>query len=124
MAEASVRRKDQKGVIEGVADELECAICNEHFNQPKYLQCMHTFCAGCLEDLAKSRGGRKMLPCPLCRQETPVPKDGIRHGLKTNTMAVSILEKIKKKVINGGGDAMHSDEDRCQTHQGEYKTRG
>ncbi|XP_072014555.1 A-kinase anchor protein 1, mitochondrial-like [Amphiura filiformis] len=112
-----------KDALEGLGDELECAICNDHFKCPKYLQCMHTFCEECLIDLAKSMKGRKKFPCPLCRQETPVPAEGISKGLKTNFMALSILEKLPLLTIggvtvatNGGGGDNSGDENRCPVH--------
>ena len=78
-----------------LTEELQCAICNDQLRKPKYLQCLHSYCEECLEQLAKISPGRgqKNLSCPLCREMTRVPREGV-SSLKTNFMALNLLDKI------------------------------
>lgn len=48
---------------------IVCPICLEHFNRPRYLPCLHTYCQECLQDYIaafykKDEGG---FLCPTCR---------------------------------------------------------
>ncbi|ESO85575.1 hypothetical protein LOTGIDRAFT_155063 [Lottia gigantea] len=40
--------------MDGNVEEFECAVCLGPFQEPKLLDCHHTFCRKCLEDLASS----------------------------------------------------------------------
>ncbi|XP_071805547.1 uncharacterized protein [Asterias amurensis] len=54
-----------------IEDSIECSICTHRFRQPKWLNCFHTFCLQCLQEICKNqRPPSNKLPCPLCRQET------------------------------------------------------
>ena len=43
-------------------EPLLCRLCNETFEEPRVLQCYHTFCAGCL----RGRGQDGSMSCPFC----------------------------------------------------------
>ncbi|CAH0394218.1 unnamed protein product [Bemisia tabaci] len=47
---------------EVVESELQCSICNELYIEAMVLQCMHTFCAYCLNKWKKRKK-----ECPVCR---------------------------------------------------------
>ncbi|XP_032238174.2 tripartite motif-containing protein 45 isoform X2 [Nematostella vectensis] len=63
-------------------DEVTCAICIEHFTDPRLLPCLHTFCRHCLEDLAEHSGKGKLV-CPLCKVEYEIAVADI-PSLKVN----------------------------------------
>ena len=48
-----------------------CPICFETFKSPKYLPCLHSFCAGCLQTYITSafrvNSVCKGIDCPVCR---------------------------------------------------------
>ena len=54
---------------------LECSICQEVFDTPVSLPCLHTFCVRCIEHYIKSlhlnpnpsRADKRKLTCPICR---------------------------------------------------------
>ncbi|XP_038553392.1 uncharacterized protein LOC119886613 [Micropterus salmoides] len=54
-----------------INDELECVVCCNEYSRsdriPRVLHCNHTFCAPCLEKMAKLDGGIHTVSCPLCR---------------------------------------------------------
>ena len=60
--------------LQKIQDQVTCGICLEPYKQPRLLKCQHVFCEQCLQDLV--RGGQS-LPCPQCRQVTPLPVNGV-----------------------------------------------
>ena len=54
-----------------IVDNLTCAICYDHLDDPKQLLCGHTFCLKCLARVFKQKSEDK-LTCPLCRHVTSV----------------------------------------------------
>jgi hypothetical protein len=60
---------------------LECALCQDVFNDPRNLPCGHTFCMECLSSFVdKSKNKKKSktsLECSLCRKPWEVPQDGV-----------------------------------------------
>ncbi|XP_038064879.1 E3 ubiquitin-protein ligase TRIM56-like [Patiria miniata] len=86
--------------FEKIGTHLECNICTDKYKQPKVLNCLHSFCEGCLVKYRDGTyGGAPQIPCPVCRQETVLPQSGIQ-GLKTNFHLVSLIEEfeLQKKV--------------------------
>ena len=54
-------------------DLLRCMVCFDRYNEPKVLQCQHTFCEECLKRWSlKGGNGVKGLSCPTCRIRTPL----------------------------------------------------
>lgn len=76
---------------------LECSICfgsyDNIFKTPKRLQCSHTVCLECVARLVASQAADKsasQVPCPFCRQPTPIPEQGA-PALRTSQETLSIL---------------------------------
>ena len=69
------------GVVEkGVKDleeEITCAICHEHYTEPKVLPCCHYYCKQCLHQLTLRKGADKPFSCPECRKDTTLPEGGL-----------------------------------------------
>ncbi|XP_038062723.1 E3 ubiquitin-protein ligase TRIM56-like [Patiria miniata] len=84
---------------------LECSICHERYQQPKILECLHSFCEQCLlKYCSKKHQGAAAIPCPVCRQETKLPEVGVQ-GLKTNFHLIGLVEELKlQEKIVGSGD--------------------
>ena len=53
-------------------DEFTCVVCAEVYKNPTLLQCMHTFCSGCIDKLVQVQDGTKTVSCPNCRFVTKV----------------------------------------------------
>lgn len=47
-------------------DQLQCPICLEVFKEPLMLQCGHSYCKDCLDNLSQHLDSE--LCCPVCRQ--------------------------------------------------------
>ncbi|XP_038062857.1 E3 ubiquitin-protein ligase TRIM56-like [Patiria miniata] len=83
---------------------LECSICQERYQQPKILECLHSFCAQCLLKYCSTKHqGAAEIPCPVCRQETKLPEVGVQ-GLKTNFHLIGLVEELElqEKLVFSG----------------------
>ena len=66
----------KKGV-EDLEKEITCAICHEHYTEPKVLYCCHYYCKQCIRHLALRTGMDKPFPCPECRKDTTLPEANV-----------------------------------------------
>ena len=58
-------------------DWTTCPICLEVFDNPKSLPCIHGFCLKCLEQHFRDKKPGNMVPCPLCRKDFRIPREGL-----------------------------------------------
>ena len=47
--------------------ELECSLCNDIYDQPRTLGCLHSFCLECLYACIENYNSNLCLRCPICR---------------------------------------------------------
>ena len=73
MAEAP----DLPKTLEEMEKEITCAVCHEHYREPKILPCLHYYCIECLQRLAERVG--QPLPCPECRRQASFPLNDARQ---------------------------------------------
>ena len=66
----------EKGVKD-LEEEITCAICHEHYTEPKVLPCCHYYCKQCLHQLTLRKGADKLFSCPECRKDTTLPEGGL-----------------------------------------------
>ena len=66
---------------EPCTDPLTCGLCHKRYNDPRILDCFHSFCCDCIEKHAHASKGT--FPCPMCHMEIHIPKTGIK-GLHPN----------------------------------------
>ncbi len=62
--------------------EITCAVCQEHYTEPKVLPCLHYYCKECVLKLALRTASNKPFSCPECRKDTILPEGGVEE-LKT-----------------------------------------
>ncbi|XP_038044341.1 uncharacterized protein LOC119719094 [Patiria miniata] len=104
-----------------IKNHLECSICQDTYNQPKSLDCQHSFCKTCLETYHEGRyAGASKIYCPLCRQETPLPETGVQ-GLKTNFNLTNMLDDISRQEKDKSTLNYLEDPRRCGKHNGMVK---
>ncbi|KAK7087639.1 hypothetical protein V1264_021662 [Littorina saxatilis] len=81
---------------------LTCKICLEGFKSPKSLDCLHTFCEGCIESHVVSECSYKKysdyreFTCPLCRKRTQLPLGGVKK-LPDNFLVSSLGEVVNRQ---------------------------
>ena len=57
---------DMKKNLEDFEREVTCAVCLEHYTEPKVLSCLHYYCKTCIVKLALKKNP---FPCPDCRKK-------------------------------------------------------
>ncbi len=95
---------DSKVVERGVEElekEITCAICHEHYDEPKVLPCCHYFCKQCIHRLTLRTGTDKPFSCPECRQDTTLPQGGVDH-LKT-AFFINRMKGVHSKLERAHG---------------------
>ncbi|XP_038069331.1 E3 ubiquitin-protein ligase TRIM71-like [Patiria miniata] len=76
---------------------LECPICCCRFKDPKMLDCLHSFCLKCLEEMmSKQKPETEKITCPVCRKETQVPDEGLQ-SLSSSFFLISLVDEINKQ---------------------------
>ena len=89
--------------IRQLEEQLNCSICLDIYDDPKLLQCFHTYCRKCLVKLViRDEQGDLSLTCPICRQATPVPVNGVagfQSAFQTNEFLRIRDDLIKKRDI-------------------------
>ncbi|XP_022086394.1 E3 ubiquitin-protein ligase TRIM33-like [Acanthaster planci] len=91
---------------------LECSICCNLFTEPKFLDCLHTFCLKCLHNISQSEGPQILtLECPLCRHETTLANKRL-EDLPTNITLSALVEEfaIQEQLLQGQGSEI-----KCQS---------
>ncbi|XP_033106328.1 tripartite motif-containing protein 45-like, partial [Anneissia japonica] len=108
---------------------LECTMCLKRLQNPKSLNCLHTFCLACLEDWVRKEKGQ--LTCPTCSKSYPIPEGGLQK-FPPNTILNNLIETIEKfsktdqmKCVCGKGQAKYYCQEcrhyLCCTHSEDHK---
>ncbi|KAH7715339.1 leucine Rich Repeat family protein [Aphelenchoides avenae] len=88
-----------------LAKTVECPVCLDVFDEPKFLNCGHTVCQKCVNKVvatrrngANARQGRdrNCIKCPVCTTETEIPPD----GLITNYSLVDLVCRVQKSLVD------------------------
>ncbi|VDK88298.1 unnamed protein product [Litomosoides sigmodontis] len=69
-------------------EAMVCSICYAVYDEPKQLQCGHSFCTACIDRLCNET--EEKYTCPLCRAEFTSPPV-VNYSLK------SLISRIKEK---------------------------
>ena len=104
--------------------KITCAICQEHYTEPKLLPCSHYFCKDCILKLSLRAGAGKSFSCPECQEEIVLPGgsvDKLQTAFFINRIQRSIvtLEEAHSKVVHQefGTIAEESFTKKCPTHK-------
>ena len=63
--------------VEDLEKEITCAICHDHYTEPKVLPCLHYYCKQCVHRLTLRTGLDKPFSCPECRKDTTLPQGNV-----------------------------------------------
>ncbi len=80
--------------LEDLEREITCAVCQEHYTDPKILPCLHCYCEQCIHTLALRAGQGRPFPCPECRKNTVLPEGG-----KEELKSAFILNRLKSMYL-------------------------
>ena len=79
---------------------MKCPICLAKYQNPKLLNCGHSFCQTCIAHVTTQyQGGRQIIKCAVCREITPVPVYGIQH-LKNDFRLKSLQDTLTECMRN------------------------
>lgn len=93
---ASENKMDQFNSF--LADECCCPICLDEFIEPKSLSsCLHNICESCLEKMCRSDPYSPSIQCPVCRQQSKLPRGGV-SAMPTNKLLVRLIEKAPGRL--------------------------
>ena len=97
-------------VMESRFSERTCDMCLKRIKDPRLLNCLHSFCRGCVDmqvltnfsvDETSHKGGR-FVCCPLCRSVCPLPDVGA-IGLVADGTIPAEEEKLTCSTCNEDG---------------------
>ena len=54
-----------------------CKKCHNHYDDPRMLPCLHSFCKSCVGQLVIQIGSKKTVRCPTCYSTAPLPLKGV-----------------------------------------------
>ena len=74
-----------------ISKHLICTICQEVLDDPKRIDCGHTFCHICIMQWAN-----KNLMCPMCRQKFT------KEGMSRDLIALNIINDLEVTCSNKG----------------------
>lgn len=63
--------------LEDLEREVTCAVCQEHYHQPRVLPCLHYYCEACILEVSLSKDAGVSFTCPECRRESLHPEGGV-----------------------------------------------
>ncbi|XP_071808582.1 uncharacterized protein [Asterias amurensis] len=94
MAEAALPTTETTCKISHV--HIECPICLSRFTDPKILDCLHSFCFKCLQELIDKQDPKaEIIICPMCKKETSIPDGGL-----SDLLGCFFLSSLIDDVIN------------------------
>ena len=82
----------RKSSVELAKEEIICPLCMDIFDNPRSLQCLHSYCEKCLYGLHKSTLFAGTIACPECRANTVLPTDGIKGDCCINPYKIKASE--------------------------------
>ena len=91
---ASAEGMDQLQTLD--ARSSTCGVCLGSINDPRLLDCLHSFCRGCIDRLALTSSSaekdgdrcKRTVRCPVCRSSCQIPENGAEGLLKDTTRPV------------------------------------
>ncbi|XP_050414539.2 tripartite motif-containing protein 45 [Patella vulgata] len=96
-------------------DKEVCSICLNDFQEPKIIDCQHSFCYNCLEDYVHRTSTNGQFLCPLCRQNIIVPLGGMNQFSSKHQMTNDSTLQIQQCDVCLNNEATCRCRD-CQQH--------
>ena len=85
-------------------DHLECPVCMNIYTQPKLLDCLHSFCLNCLQELRDRQDkDNRMLTCPVCRHVTILTEKEVAGLPNDYTLSATVEEVTLQEKLQGQG---------------------
>ena len=56
---------------DSIAEHITCPLCSGHYEDPRMLPCLHSFCQHCLQEMTDAK---ETMECPTCQRAIDVPE--------------------------------------------------
>jgi hypothetical protein len=88
-----MKEKIQRNFVKStlISKHLLCTICQEVLDDPKRIECGHTFCHDCINQWSS-----KSSMCPICRQKFS------KEGMSRDLIALNIINDLEVTCSNKG----------------------
>ena len=103
--------------VSKVEEIITCSICVELIDDPRVLQCLHTYCYKCLVQYLSSKDKQHEIECPICRKWCPLPNGNV------DELPVSFLYNQLKDANTAAGGGHHEEQDEGAVVDEEEKVR-
>ena len=95
-----------------VEEIITCSICVELIDDPRVLQCLHTFCYKCLVQHLSSKDKQDEIECPVCHKWCPLPNGNV------DELPVSFLyNQLKDANTAACGEKQHEQDEGAVVHE-------
>ena len=76
-----------------ILEYIECSLCLDIFENPKYLTCLHSFCKTCIDKtLQFNDDDSAEIVCPQCEEQTFIGSTKTTNDLRANFYVESIVD--------------------------------
>lgn len=82
-----------------ISEDKLCNFCNQQYEKPRVLSCLHVFCEACIEKMLDNKSSPGVLACPDCEQETKVHKGVSSLPLDYITSNLLEMQAIKNMQV-------------------------
>ncbi|KAG8507260.1 E3 ubiquitin-protein ligase TRIM38 [Galemys pyrenaicus] len=90
-------------------EEASCSICLELMTEPVSINCGHSFCRQCIEDILEKTNpvtsSQQIFLCPLCR--TPFQRESLRPNKQLENLTETIRELERESLCEEHGEQLH-----------------
>ncbi len=98
-------------------DHLECPVCTNRFINPTMLDCLHSFCFTCLQELHQQDPNNSILQCPLCKKKTTLEDNTVESLPNDFKLNAQVDEFTFQEQLKEG----HGSEVKCQGCDKDHK---
>ena len=96
-------------IVKVLGEEFVCPVCQEEFDNPRFLPCHHYYCKRCIERLVAASGGPGTpFPCPECRTQTLLPEGGLDQ-LSPAFLVNRVKDRVEKARDRKPAPSFHDD---------------
>ena len=94
---APTHNMDMEKLLCNLQEHVSCPVCQDIFEDPRHLPCLHSFCLKCLIKWHRAKGGQNTLRCPKCQGVSPVPTSGDLKDLPISFFVNGLIDALKIK---------------------------
>ncbi|XP_045177929.2 E3 ubiquitin-protein ligase TRIM31-like [Mercenaria mercenaria] len=111
----------KKSVINGkYVDDFNCAICHEVYENPRYLQCNHSFCLKCIIEYIRKKLHENCLEfyCPLCRADINLSMQRLRNIIFAEALEEDDVKHIfpRNIALASATESLNIEQEFCTEH--------